>query len=721
MIIEKVFIDDRTIEHHVLHFWSPSELFLRLWGKKSEALHKAPYFYIEAGTYGRVCRYLDETCPDLVEVFEKAFEPITPFQVREYVDAFIVWDIHNNQYGTLKKSVYTIENFLYRWEKEIGEFAPEDPSTSEEMREDTEKLNLGDIGFPPSHADFFEKVLIVLVVVSVFLEELENLSSAQYSWMLEKLEGLFYGAGERLFTKLSTEEPAELISDVLNSAGYLHPDDLSSFFSMMRNWLYQYGLLSFTKPDNSENPISKGSERANTERSPSDANDQSQGGINSQNQNESKQETPERLPVPNGSPRILRGITDEVEQVVVDLSLVENRDAPSLELSAPNAPSELEPIAIVQMLETEVFIPSEVGNLPEEMAGETDEESLQESETSLELLDPQEPSSEPVTPEQPGNPSAEPTFSPGSESPELQPPEESDGDNSPPELVDPNLPKGSTLVSDFSGGSNKLVLTESSSPIEISNFGGVGRSINPSQETLKELDTIEFEGDIFSVENIIFKQSGNNLLIKFYGLDKFFIELKNFELDKLDNISYSYEGFQHVGNIIFNGQSVISDSFDVVDSDDNRTSTFGTDKLIVFNDLDNVVYGRKGSNDIIHGQGGNDTLIGLSGDDLLRGGEGDDLLYGGAGLNRLYGGLGSDGFGLSLGGFSEINDFSSEDYIVLPEGIRFEDLNIYAKNRSNRFDGVSTVISIKSTNQIIGEFLVTDPSSVDWKAIIKFP
>jgi hypothetical protein len=284
----------------------------------------------------------------------------------------------------------------------------------------------------------------------------------------------------------------------------------------------------------------------------------------------------------------------------------------------------------------------------------------------------------------------------------------------------PQIP--SVAYFDLSGGSNSLLIKEGFTPIVIDNFGGVGRGTNPSLKVLSELDILKFEGDSFTAENIVFDQNGENLKISFYGLNNFFVELVDFSLDLLDNLPFNYQKSQNVGNIIFDGEVTISDGYDVADSNSFWENTFDSNKLTVFNDLDNYVYGRENSNDILHGQGGNDYLFGLSGDDILRGGDGDDYLNGGAGLNHLYGGPGADRFALDPNGFSRIYDFSLEDFVILPSSIILEDIDIYSQGSSEPSNPnlSSTFIALKSTNQVIGEFVGIDPLSVNWESAIRF-
>ncbi|MHC5597554.1 MAG: calcium-binding protein, partial [Nostoc sp.] len=97
-----------------------------------------------------------------------------------------------------------------------------------------------------------------------------------------------------------------------------------------------------------------------------------------------------------------------------------------------------------------------------------------------------------------------------------------------------------------------------------------------------------------------------------------------------------------IGNILFDGQTNIADSFDILDANSTQTSIFNKNTVTFLNDLNNNITGFDYSDDVINGQGGNDKIDGLSGNDYLRGGIGNDTLIGGAGNDTLVGGAGND-------------------------------------------------------------------------------
>jgi Ca2+-binding RTX toxin-like protein len=212
-----------------------------------------------------------------------------------------------------------------------------------------------------------------------------------------------------------------------------------------------------------------------------------------------------------------------------------------------------------------------------------------------------------------------------------------------------------------SGGRNTFTIPLLNT-FTINDFGGVGRGQKPAARLVDEIDTIEFVGKGLTAKNLRLTQVGHDLQLSFDGIDGTGAILRDFELEDLDNLPGGE------GNILFDGDSQIVDSFDVFNAQSTRRRVFNRDTVTFLNDLDNKVRGFNRSDDVINGQGGDDQLLGLSGDDWLRGGEGDDLLEGGQGSDYLYGGLGSDifrfGGELLSDGLKDadiIKDFSAED------------------------------------------------------------
>ncbi|NJK68909.1 MAG: hypothetical protein HC786_33600 [Richelia sp. CSU_2_1] len=196
-------------------------------------------------------------------------------------------------------------------------------------------------------------------------------------------------------------------------------------------------------------------------------------------------------------------------------------------------------------------------------------------------------------------------------------------------------------TTDGLGGQNTFVVRPGNT-VNITNFGGVGRGSDPSAPTIAEVDTLKFEGAGLIARNMTLFQNGSDLQINFAGVPGTQVILNNFAIENLENLRQEAESSVNIGNILFDGDTTIQDSFDVINVDANpdRVSTRNT--VTFLNGFDNNVRGLNNSNDVINGQRGNDTLLGFSGDDLLRGALGDDFLSGGRGADTLIGGPGND-------------------------------------------------------------------------------
>ena len=193
------------------------------------------------------------------------------------------------------------------------------------------------------------------------------------------------------------------------------------------------------------------------------------------------------------------------------------------------------------------------------------------------------------------------------------------------------------------GGKDKFVIGYGSftNTDTITDFGGVGKGITPSAAVIAEVDTIQFQGSSFTAKNLLLTQNGSNLEIAFEGEASTKVILQNFKLENLDNLP-AISSQPAIGNILFNGQTSITDSFDVFDANSTQTNLFNKNTVTFLNDLNNKITGFDNSNDVVNGQAGNDKINGLSGNDLLRGGTGNDTLIGGEGNDSLNGGEGDD-------------------------------------------------------------------------------
>ncbi|MGJ5632634.1 beta strand repeat-containing protein [Nostoc sp. CALU 1950] len=175
----------------------------------------------------------------------------------------------------------------------------------------------------------------------------------------------------------------------------------------------------------------------------------------------------------------------------------------------------------------------------------------------------------------------------------------------------------------------------------ITDFGGVGKGSNPSATVIASLDTLQFTSNGFTAQNLQLTQNGNNLEITFENLANSKVILQNFKLENLDNFSVT-SSRPAIGNILFYGETSVTDSFDVFDANSTQTNLFNKNTVTFLNDLNNNITGFDNSNDVINGQGGNDIIDGLSGNDIIRGGAGNDSLIGGAGNDSLIGGAGNN-------------------------------------------------------------------------------
>ncbi|NEQ68320.1 MAG: tetratricopeptide repeat protein [Symploca sp. SIO2D2] len=191
-------------------------------------------------------------------------------------------------------------------------------------------------------------------------------------------------------------------------------------------------------------------------------------------------------------------------------------------------------------------------------------------------------------------------------------------------------------ILDGSNGQKEFIV-QLGETVEIINFGGIGSGTNPSEEVISEVDTLKFEGVGLTAENLLITQAGEDLILNFEGVANTEVVLKDFALENLDNLTTETEAAASIGNILFDGDSSIQDSIDIINAEDNPVNIFRENTVTFLNDLDNETQGFNNSDDVINGQGGNDTITGFGGDDLLNGGVGNDTLDGGSGNDYLIG------------------------------------------------------------------------------------
>ncbi|MEJ6480626.1 choice-of-anchor D domain-containing protein [Nostoc punctiforme UO1] len=244
----------------------------------------------------------------------------------------------------------------------------------------------------------------------------------------------------------------------------------------------------------------------------------------------------------------------------------------------------------------------------------------------------------------------------------------------------------------------------------ITNFGGIGTNSNPSSAVIAKVDTLQFVGAGLTARNLQLTQNSNDLEVTFEDVANTKVTLQNFKLENLENVSASATR-PVIGNILFDGQASITDSFDVINANSTQTSIFNKNTVTFLNELNNNLVGFDNSNDVINGQGGNDTINGNSGDDLLRGGAGDDLLIGGKGNDILIGGMGADAFVYNTNaaftsatvGIDTIADFnhSDGDKIVLDKTTFSAITSVIGKGFSNASDFQITSLGAVSNAVIV--------------------
>ncbi|MDX2232703.1 MAG: alkaline phosphatase [Leptolyngbyaceae cyanobacterium bins.349] len=275
-----------------------------------------------------------------------------------------------------------------------------------------------------------------------------------------------------------------------------------------------------------------------------------------------------------------------------------------------------------------------------------------------------------------------------------------------------------TELTDGAGEQSTITVNQGEGFAVAVNFGGVGRGVFPGSDVIAEVDTLRLVGEGLTARNLLLTQDGNDLIVSFDGIDNTGAILRNVKLENMDNLSRSNGAGATVGNILFNGQTSMQDSFDVFNAEWNFSQVFNRNSVTFLNDLNNDISGFNSSDDVINGQGGNDIIRGLSGNDVLRGGAGndtllggegsdilsgdagDDVLNGGASFDTLRGGAGRDTFVLAAGaGTDTILDFvDGVDVFGLSGGLTFGQLTIAQGVGAQSND---TLIRLTSTSEVL--------------------
>ncbi|MEH1847991.1 MAG: calcium-binding protein [Nostoc sp.] len=259
---------------------------------------------------------------------------------------------------------------------------------------------------------------------------------------------------------------------------------------------------------------------------------------------------------------------------------------------------------------------------------------------------------------------------------------------------------------DSGGGFAPPYLSEGTDTI--TDFGGIGQGISPTAAVIAEVDTIKFQGDGLTARNLLLTQNGKNLEITFEETQPIAkVILQNFKLENLENLKAS-GAKPAIGNILFDGQTSITDSFNVLDANSTDTSIGIKNTVTFLNDLDNNITGLDNSDDVVNGQGGNDKINGLSGNDLLRGNAGNDTLVGGAGNDTLVDGAGNNTLVGDTG-----DDFLNVDYStgnnLLSGGVGNDGLSAIASTGNNLLNGDDGNDSLDASGN--SSFYDTDPDN----------
>ncbi|MEH2004723.1 MAG: calcium-binding protein, partial [Nostoc sp.] len=67
------------------------------------------------------------------------------------------------------------------------------------------------------------------------------------------------------------------------------------------------------------------------------------------------------------------------------------------------------------------------------------------------------------------------------------------------------------------GGKDTFIYNLGDGTDTITDFGGIGKGINPTPAVIAEVDTIKFLGAGFTPQNLLLTQNGSNLEITFEG------------------------------------------------------------------------------------------------------------------------------------------------------------------------------------------------------------
>lgn len=253
------------------------------------------------------------------------------------------------------------------------------------------------------------------------------------------------------------------------------------------------------------------------------------------------------------------------------------------------------------------------------------------------------------------------------------------------------------------GGKDTIVMNRNGGTDTINAFQVLGQTSSPSSTVVNNLDTVKFDGQGLTAANMILTQIGADVQVSFEGIDDVKVVLKGVTLANLDNEVTTSAGL--IGNFIFNGESVVTDSFDTTLTSSStpkdsvtgyRLTTITKSNIATF--LDNVNNRIEGSssNDVINAQGGDDIVLGNAGNDILRGEIGQDTLIGGNGADILVGGAGNDKL---IGGNASI---LSSTNITATSDDSLADVALYSGNASEYTLAAQADGSVIVTDNVAG-------------------
>ena len=148
------------------------------------------------------------------------------------------------------------------------------------------------------------------------------------------------------------------------------------------------------------------------------------------------------------------------------------------------------------------------------------------------------------------------------------------------------------------GGQDKFVFRSGDGTDTITDFSGVGTGSNPSAAVIANVDTLQFTGVGLTAKNLQLTQNGNNLEVSFGDVANSKVILQNFQLQNLDNLPASGTRAA-LANILFDGQTSPTDSFDVINVNSTQTSIFNKNTVTFLNDSNNHIAGFDNSADVI--------------------------------------------------------------------------------------------------------------------------